>query len=558
MAGAVDCDVLVFGGGLAGLTAARQLKLMRPETKVVVVEKRTHPVPEIAFKVGESVAEIGAHYLKERIEFEDHMENEQLRKFSLRIFTPANGNTDIARRPELGLHKPWSNRTYQIDRGRLENALANAVVDQGVELLDDHSVSGFELGGNDRHSVTVRQNGTTKEFRAKWLMDCSGRAGILRKQLGLGVEIEHDVNAAWFRLPYTLKVDEWSDDPAWQARVTGRPRWLSTNHLVGEGFWIWLIPLASDAISVGVVADPNFIPFERIRRYPDVLEFLHEREPQLAERLPESEDGLVDFRKLKNYAYGTRRGLSPQRWALTGEAGLFLDPLYATGLDFVAVSNTLATRLITEHLRGEPEADFKRRLKAYNRTYLGQFMGWGPAFNGQYEVFRDGVVTNSKVMWDNVLYFMFPSLLYLQNYMEDYEFVSKVRDTFMPHHKQNIFMQQQFRELCRDDCDVRSAGFAVGSNNLVEQLFLKGNEKLTKDEVAELVELNIRRMKDISDDVLGRMYEACGKPVPRTPFDEAGIEGGTGEQMFEWAPYEQKTSLPAEQEPQADERYMIR
>jgi len=67
MGGAQDCDVVVLGGGLAGLTASRQLKLMRPETSVVVVEKREHPVPEAAFKVGESVAEIGAHYLRERI-----------------------------------------------------------------------------------------------------------------------------------------------------------------------------------------------------------------------------------------------------------------------------------------------------------------------------------------------------------------------------------------------------------------------------------------------------------------------------------------------------------
>jgi flavin-dependent dehydrogenase len=557
MAGPVDCDVVILGGGLAGLTASRQLKLMRPETSVVVVEKRTHPVPEIAFKVGESVAEIGAHYLKERIQFEDHMEKEQLRKFSLRIFSPADGNTDISRRPELGLHRPWSNRTYQIDRGRLENALANAVVDQGVELLDDHSVSSFDLG-TDRHTVTVRQNGTTKEFRPKWLMDCSGRAGILRKQLGLGVEIEHDVNAAWFRLPYQLKIDEWSDDEAWQARVTGRPRWLSTNHLVGEGYWIWLIPLASDAISIGVVADPKFVPFERIRRYPELLAFLYEKEPQLASHLPPTEEGLVDFRKLKNYAYGTRRGLSPQRWALTGESGLFLDPLYATGLDFLAVSNSLATRLICENLGGEPEAEFKRRLKAYNRTYLGQFMGWGPAFAGQYEVFRDGVVTQAKVMWDNILYFMFPSPLFLQNYNEDYEFVAKMRDTFMPHHKMNIYMQQCFRELCRDDCDVRDAGFAVGTNYMIEELFLKGNETLTKDQVAEMMEMNVRRLKDFGEEILERLYGACGKPIPEKPMEFSRIQGGTGEHLLNWSPYEHKTGAAAEAPPQPEDAYLIR
>lgn len=554
MAAGVDCDVVVLGGGLAGLTASRQLKLMRPDTKVVVVEKREHPVPEVAWKVGESVAEIGAHYLKNHVDFGDHMETQQLRKFSLRIFCPANGNTDIARRPELGLHKRWRNRTYQIDRGRLENALAEAVADQGIELLGGHQVSSFELG-SDRHSVMVRRGNTTKEYRPKWIMDCSGRAGVLRKHLGLGVEIPHDVNAAWFRVSPTIKIDEWSDDPAWHARVPGRERWLSTNHLVGEGYWIWLIPLATDAISIGIVADPRFVPFERIRRYPELLETLRELEPQLAEHLPDTEDGLVDFRKLKNYAYGTRRGLSPQRWCLTGEAGLFLDPLYATGLDFVAVSNTLATRLICAHLDGEPEAQFRRRLKIYNSTYLGQFMGWEPAFAGQYEVFRDPVTTQSKVIWDNVLYFMYPSLLFLQDYLTDHEFVAKVREIFKPHYPLNIYMQQRFRELCQDDHDVREAGFAVANDYLIEELFLKGNDRFSKDEVEQMIRKNVERMRDLSEEILMRLYMACGKTPPPAPYGD--IRGGTGEHLLHWSPYEQKTSAPADTEPQPD-AYMVR
>jgi flavin-dependent dehydrogenase len=555
MAGGGDCDVVVLGGGLAGLTASRQLKLLRPETRVVVAEKRTHPVPEAAFKVGESVAEIGAHYLKNVIDFQSHMEEHQLRKFSLRIFSPANGNTDISRRPELGLHKFSPLRTYQIDRGRLENALAETVVDDGVELLDGHTVSGFELG-KPRHSVTVRRNGATEELHPRWIMDCSGRAGLLRKQLHLGVKIEHDVNASWFRLDHLLKIDEWSDDPAWHARVPNGKRWLSTCQLVGEGYWIWLIPLPGEAISIGIVADPRFVPFERIRRYPELLEFLREEEPQLAAHLPESEDDLMDFRKIKNYAYGARRGLSPQRWCLTGEAGLFLDPLYATGLDFIALSNTLATRLICESLNGEPWPDLRRRLKVYNSTYLGQFMGWEPAFAGQYEVFRDPQVTQAKVLWDNVAYFMYPVLLFNQDYMTDHDFVARVREIFKPHFQMNVYMQECFRQLCRDDCDVRSAGFAVGTDYLIEQLFEIAAGELSQAEVGELIALNVKRINQMSMEMCHRLYGACAKaPPPRPDF---GVEGGTDEHLIHWSPYEQKMSPPAQAEPQPEGSWMIR
>ena len=35
---------------------------------------------------------------------------------------------------------------------------------------------------------------------------------------------------------------------------------LSTNHICGEGYWVWLIPLSSGPISIGIVADPRFHP----------------------------------------------------------------------------------------------------------------------------------------------------------------------------------------------------------------------------------------------------------------------------------------------------------
>lgn len=122
MTPAQDCDVAIVGGGLAGLSLALQLKGRDPSVDVVVFERNRHPVPEAAFKVGESMVEIGAHYFADVLGLRDHLEQDQVRKFGFRFFF-SDGRDDLASCTEIGVSRLLPTPSWQIDRGRFENFL---------------------------------------------------------------------------------------------------------------------------------------------------------------------------------------------------------------------------------------------------------------------------------------------------------------------------------------------------------------------------------------------------------------------------------------------------
>ena len=144
-------DVVIAGGGLAGLSLAHQLKTQHNGLDIIVLEKNTFPVPEAVAKVGESTVEIGSHYLTDTIGLREHFANNHLRKFGLRCFF-GNSDADFADQDELGVSQSFAIPTFQIDRGVIENHLARTVTDMGVRLLDGVAIQSIDVG-NREHTV---------------------------------------------------------------------------------------------------------------------------------------------------------------------------------------------------------------------------------------------------------------------------------------------------------------------------------------------------------------------------------------------------------------------
>lgn len=392
-------DIIICGGGLAGLTLALQLKKQLPELDVAVVDKMKRPLPEAAFKVGESTVEVGTHYLGGVLGLYDYLESQHLRKMGLRFFFD-NGSGSFHERPEYGLSNPPRIRSYQLDRGMLENDLRDRVEEQGGTLYEGVSVREIELAnGEGQHLVHIggRRGEPKQTLTCRWVVDAMGRRRYLQKHLGLLREHGEKCSAAWFRIDDEIDVSDLvpAEQTEWHERIRGGRRYYSTNHLMGDGRWVWLIPLASGATSIGIVALESVHPFHEFNTYEAAMRWLEKHEPELAKAIADYEP--LDFRCLRRYTYASHQVLSSDRWACTGEAGFFSDPFYSPGTDLIGFANSAITEILKLEREGKPISE---TVDYFNNFLLGVNHWLTENIQIGYPYFGHPVIVACKVLWD--------------------------------------------------------------------------------------------------------------------------------------------------------------
>jgi len=407
-----DYDVVILGGGLAGLSLSIQLKRANPNLSILVLERREGAAATAAHKVGESTVELGSYYLRNVLGMKDYLEEHELPKHGLRYFFPSKTKGDITSRLELGPRKLLKVKSHQLDRGTLENYMTKHTQSLGTRFIGGGIAKEVDFG-EAMHTVRYKYQGDEQTVTGRWVVDASSRVSILKRKLGFQQPMEHGASAVWWRMKGVVDIDDWSEDTNWKNYLEPRLRYLSTVHFMDKGYWLWVIPLGSKNTSFGIVADPAIHPLDTYNTYEKALEWMKVNEPLVYNKLVTQPENLMDFMVLKHYAHHSGRFFSgKERWAVTGEAGAFLDPFYSPGTDLISMSNSWITDLITRDKEGE-EVDARARV--FEQSYISLLDFWLPIYQNKYPLMGNTQIFSVKIFWDWAIYWAVTTKLFINN-----------------------------------------------------------------------------------------------------------------------------------------------
>jgi 2-polyprenyl-6-methoxyphenol hydroxylase-like FAD-dependent oxidoreductase len=418
--------VAIIGAGLAGLSVARQLLLSSRRQRILLLDGR-HEVPPSRQKVGESTVQVSGYYLAKVLELEEHLLREHFMKYNLRFYWKTAGRANAALEDYSHSYiRTFSNIPgYQLDRNVLEaELLRRNRNDPQFAFRPGTTDLRVSLHETEPHRITFRSGDQTVAVEADWIVDASGRRGVLAKQLGLQRRstIRHGASFLW--VEGLVNIEKLTNLTSREARlkpdrraIGHTPLWLATNHFCGEGFWFWVIPLRGKT-SLGLVYDSAIISHERVSSPASLLEWVCREFPLFGRDLPHRR--VLHYGGYRDFAYDCVQTISPHRWALCGEAGRFSDPLYSPGGDLISLYNTLVVDTILTH----DSAQVWSKASIYEQLMQAFYQAYVPSFCISYDALGDQEAMVLKYGWELAVYFSFYVFPFINDLFTDLRFAA--------------------------------------------------------------------------------------------------------------------------------------
>ena len=372
-----DFDVVVIGGSLAGAATATLLLRQKPDLRVAIVEK------SITFgrRVGEATVEISGYFLSRVLGLMSYLNETQITKHGMRFWFANPRTHSLPECSEIGGRYLSRVPAWQVDRSTLDEEVLRRVRAAGATVFRPAKVRSVRLNAGGIQELEVETADQSLTLTARWVVDGSGFSALLARQEGwYRTNPDHPTSACWARW---TGVGDWdgldlaSRFPDWAAACRGI-RSTATNHIVGDGWWAWFIPLKGGDTSVGVVFDQRRVQWPSGSESLGVrLKTFLDAHPTAAELLRNARPVEGDVRWRANLAFSCER-IAGDGFVLVGDASGFLDPFYSPGMDWLSYTATRAAELVLRSYQGEPVSPL---AAAHNEDFSNSYQRW---FTGVY------------------------------------------------------------------------------------------------------------------------------------------------------------------------------
>ncbi len=351
-----ETEILIIGAGPAGSVAAGLLR--KQGRQVLIVEKEAFP----RFSIGESLLPQSMEFIEEAGMLRDVVEvgfqykngasfgmGDQLTEFDFRDkFSPGWGTT------------------YQVQRAHFDHVLAKAAERMGATIRYRQTVTHVDVGGDHPVAAIQTDMGDAYQIRCRFMLDASGFGRILPKLLSLETPSNFPVRQAIF----THVAD------GIRPGAFDRQKIRVTVHPKHSDVWYWLIPFSNGRSSLGVVAEPKFLDQFRGTE-TERLQVLVREDPSLSRLLAEA-TWDTPARTIVGYSANVK-SLAGKGFALLGNAGEFLDPVFSSGVTIAFKSASLAAACLGREFSGEKvdwTNDYAVPLKAGVNTFRAYVEAW--------------------------------------------------------------------------------------------------------------------------------------------------------------------------------------
>ncbi len=353
-------EILIVGAGPAGSVAAALLR--QQGRQVLVLERELFP----RFSIGESLLPQSMAYLEQAGMLQAVVEA----GFQFKNGAAFMRNGRYTAFDFRDKHTPGWGTTYQVQRADFDHLLAKEAQRFGAEIRFRHEVTEIELARPEQgHGarVTVRDpEGQVYQVAPQFILDASGFGRILPRLLKLEKPSNFPVRGAIF-----THIEDGIREPGFdrnKIRVTVHPQHCDV--------WFWTIPLSGGRCSLGVVAETAFLAryqgseIERLRAIVG-------EDPSLRALLA---NAMWDTPARQIVGYSANVDwLWGQGYALLGNAGEFLDPVFSSGVTIAFKSASLAAAALQRHFAGETvdwQAEFGAPLRKGVDTFRAFVESW--------------------------------------------------------------------------------------------------------------------------------------------------------------------------------------